>query len=160
VRKQVFVVDPEQPVYGIDSMDQIVAESLMGRRASTFLLAIFAALATLLTCVGTYGVISYSVSQRTHEFGIRMALGAEPRHVLGMVMGQGAKVALAGVAIGLAGAVGLTRLMASLLFGVTATDPVTYAAVAILLAAVAVAASFLPVRRALRVDATTALRHE
>lgn len=160
IRKEVYDIDPEQPVYGVETMDQIVSGTLTGRRASTFLLAIFAALATVLTCVGTYGVISYSVSQRTHEIGIRTTLGAEPSQVMGMMLWQGAKLALIGVGIGLAGAMVLTSLMRSLLFGVTATDPLTFVEVAILLALVAVGASLVPARKALDVSPTIALRNE
>jgi len=129
-------------------------------RSTSALFAVFAALALSLGAVGIYGVISYSVAQRTREIGIRMALGARRQEVLLLVVGQGAKLALAGVAIGIAGGLMLTRLMSKLLFGVQATDPLTYGAVAVLLMLVALAACFLPARRAMRVDPMVALRYE
>jgi ABC-type antimicrobial peptide transport system permease subunit len=124
------------------------------------LLGIFAALALVLSCVGIYGVVSYLVGQRTHEIGVRMALGAQREDVMRLVLGQGARMALIGVAVGLAAALGLTQLMASQLFGVTAHDPLTFVLVAILLTLVALLACYLPARRAMRVDPTVALRYE
>ena len=129
-------------------------------RSISGLFAVFGGLALLLGAVGIYGVISYSVAQRSREIGIRMALGARRQEVLLLVVGQGAKLALAGVAIGIAGGLMLTRLMSGLLYGVQATDPLTYGAVAILLMLVALAACFLPARRAMRVDPMVALRYE
>jgi predicted permease len=160
VRPAVKQTDPGEVIYGVQTMDDVVASSLAARRLSMILLAIFAALALALSCVGIYGVISYVVGQRTHEIGVRMALGAQSRDVMRMVVGEGAKMALVGVAAGLAGAFGLTELMANQLFGVTAHDPLTFAAVAILLTLVALAACYLPARRAVRVDPVVALRCE
>ncbi len=147
-------------MYNVRTMDGIVAGSLAARRFSLILLGIFAALALVMSCVGIYGVISYLVGQRTHEIGIRIALGAEPRDVLRMVLAEGAKMALVGVAIGLAAAFGLTRLMASMLFGVSAHDPLSFAGVAGLLILVALVACYIPARRATKVDPMMALRYE
>src|SRR5487761_1034487 len=160
VRRAVAEIDPREVVYGVETMDEVVSNSFSARRLSMILLSAFAALALALACVGIYGVISYLAGQRTHEIGIRMALGAQPRQVLRMILGQGLKLALLGVAIGIVAAFALTRLMASLLFGVSAYDPLTFAGVAILLLLVALAACYIPARRATRVDPMVALRHE
>ncbi len=141
-------------------MDSIISDSLASQRFSMAVLGIFALLALALASVGIYGVISYLVGQRTQEIGIRVALGANRSDVLRMVLGDGMKMTLIGVVIGLAAAAGLTRLMASLLFGVSATDPLTFTAVAILLSIVALAACYIPARRAMRVDPMVALRYE
>jgi len=141
-------------------MDEVISGSLAARRFSMILLGVFSALALVMSCVGIYGVISYLASQRTHEIGIRMALGAERGDVLRMVLGEGAVMALVGVAIGLVAAFGLTRLMASMLFGVSAHDPLSFAGVAGLLILVALAACYIPARRATKVDPIVALRYE
>jgi putative ABC transport system permease protein len=148
------------PVSQIQSLQGWVSEAAAGPRSTASLFAVFAALALALGAVGIYGVISYSVAQRTREIGIRMALGARQQEVLLLIVGQCARLAFLGVAIGLAGALLLTRLMSSLLYGVGAADPATYASVAILLVVVALAASYLPARRAMRMDPAIALRHE
>jgi len=160
IRPAVKQTDPGEVIYGVQTMDDVLAGSLAARRLSMILLGIFAALALALSCVGIYGVISYVVGQRTHEIGVRMALGAQSGDVMRMVVGEGAKMALMGVAAGLAGAFGLTELMANQLFGVTAHDPLTFGAVAILLTLVALVACYLPARRAVRVDPVVALRCE
>jgi putative ABC transport system permease protein len=160
VRSQVWAVDPDQPITDLLTMEQVVSESVAAPRFRTLLLGIFAVLGLVLTILGTYGVISYSVSQRTHEIGIRIALGAHPHDILALVIGQGIKLALTGVAIGVGAALVLTHWMASLLYGISATDPLTFAAVAILLTVVALAACYIPARRAMRVDPMIALRYE
>ncbi|HWZ54080.1 MAG TPA: ABC transporter permease [Candidatus Acidoferrales bacterium] len=160
VRRDANAIDKDLPVTDIAAMPDVVNASVAQPRFQTVLLGLFGALALILAAVGIYGVISFSVAQRTHEMGIRMSLGAQPAQVLRLVMGQGARMALVGIALGAAAALGLTRLMRSLLFGVSAADPLTFAAVAILLVAVALAACYVPARRAMRVDPMTALRHE
>jgi predicted permease len=160
VRRAVEEVDPREVVYNVETMDDVVSQSFAARRLSMILLGAFAALALGLACVGIYGVISYLVGQRTHEIGLRMALGAQRSDVLRLIIGHGAKMALVGVAVGVAAALALTRLMANQLFGVSARDPLTFAGVATLLIIVAVAACYIPARRAMRVDPMTALRCE
>jgi predicted permease len=150
----------QQVIFGVQTMDSIISGSLASRRFSMILLAVFAVLALLLASVGIYGVISYVVGQRANEIGIRMALGAQRRDILRLILGGGGKLAGFGVAVGLAAALGLTRLMASLLYGVRATDPLTFIGVAILLTLVALAACYIPARRAARVDPMVALRYE
>jgi putative ABC transport system permease protein len=160
VREQVLAIDPDQPVYNINTMDQLRSDSIAPDRLNLMLLASFAAVALILAGVGIYGVTAYSVTQRTHEIGIRMALGARQSDVLGMVMRQGMKLAIIGLAIGLAGAWLATRAMTSLLFGVSATDPLTFAVISAVLFGVALGACFVPARRATRVDPMIALRYE
>jgi putative ABC transport system permease protein len=160
VRQQVKAIDPDQPIYSIRTMDEIRAESVAPERLNLTLLSIFAGIALVLAVVGIYGVMSYSVTQRTHEIGIRMAIGAQPRDVFRMVIGQGMMLALIGVVIGLVGAFALTRLMTTMLFGVAPTDPATFAAIAVLLTAVALVACYIPGRRATRVDPVVSLRYE
>ncbi len=160
VRAQVIGGNRDQPVYNVRSMDQIVAETLAERRFAMLLLGTFAAIALLLAAIGVYGVISYAVNQRTREIGIRMALGARPGDVLKLVVGRGAMLALAGVAAGIAVSALVTRSMSKLLFGVSPTDPLAFAAVAVILSGVAILASYLPAQRAAKVDPLTALRYE
>src|SRR5690348_2047881 len=160
IRMAVEQINSQQVMYGAHTMDETIADSLASRRFAMILLGIFAMVALVLSCVGIYGVISYLVGQRTHEIGIRIALGAQRRDVLAMILGQGARMALIGVAIGIVAALGLTRLVADQLFGVTAHDPITFAGVAIILMLVALAACYIPARRAMRVDPIVALRYE
>jgi predicted permease len=160
VRRAVERIDPGEVIYNVQTMEEVVANSFAARRLSMMLLGVFAAFALVLACVGIYGVISYLVGQRNHEIGVRMALGAERSDVLRQVIGHGARMALIGVAIGIGAALGLTRLMANQLFGVSAHDPLTFAGVGMLLTIVVVAACYIPARRAMRVDPMVALRHE
>ena len=158
--KQVAAMDQDIPVFSVKTMEEYLSASVAAPRFSTTLLSIFAGVALVLTIVGLYGVMSYSVAQRTNEIGIRLALGAQSRDVLLMVVKQGSTLILSGVVIGLAGAYGLTRLIESLLFGVKAKDPFTFAAVAVLLAVVALMACYVPAWRATKVDPMEALRCE
>jgi len=160
IRHSVQQVNSEQVVAGAQTMDEIISSSIASRRFSMILLGSFAGLALLLSSLGIYGVVSYLVGQQTREFGIRIALGAQQGDVMRLVLGDGAKMALLGVGLGLAAAFGLTRLMANMLFGVSALDPLTFACVAILLTAVALVACYIPARRATRVDPMVALRYE
>jgi putative ABC transport system permease protein len=160
VRKEVLQIDPNQPVADVKTMQAWLDSAVAGARYRTALLGLFALVALALASTGIYGVMSYSVSQRTHEVGVRMALGAQRLDVLRLVVRQGMTLVFVGVAIGLAGAFALTRLMDSLLFGVTAKDPLTFVAVAALLTLVAFVACYLPARRATKVDPLVALRYE
>jgi len=160
VRSQVQALDPNQPVFNVSTMEQTLDQSLITQRLSMMLLAFMASLALILAAVGIYGVMSYAVTQRTHEIGIRMAIGAQRRDVFKMVIGRGMLLALIGVAVGLVGAFALTRLMATMLYGVEPTDPATFVSIGILLTAVALIACYVPGRRATKVDPLVALRYE
>jgi putative ABC transport system permease protein len=160
VKERIASIDPQLPATSLRLMNEVMAESLAAQRFNMLLLGLFALVALLLAVVGVYGVISYSVSQRIHELGIRMALGAQTGDVLALILRQGLQLALAGVGLGLLAAAGLTRVLESLLFGVSATDPLTFAGIALLLAGVALLACFFPARRAAKTDPMVALRYE
>jgi putative ABC transport system permease protein len=160
VRNEILAADKDQAVYNITTMEQLLADSISLRRFSMLLLIVFAAMALMIAAVGIYGVISYSVTQRTHEIGVRMALGAGRREILRLVVGQAMGMTLAGVAAGMAAAFGLTRVMESLLFQVSATDPSTFIIIPVILTGVALGACSVPARRATKVDPMVALRYE
>ncbi|HLL72613.1 MAG TPA: FtsX-like permease family protein, partial [Pyrinomonadaceae bacterium] len=160
LKARLWEVNRTQPIYAVATGEALISDSLKARRFSLLLLGSFAVLALVLAVVGIYGVMSFATRQRTREIGIRMALGATPRQVIGLVMRQGIRLALVGIALGLATAFALTRVMSSLLFGVSATDPFTYASLSLLLGGVALAACYLPARRATKVDPLIALRYE
>jgi putative ABC transport system permease protein len=160
VRNAVKAIDPDQPIYSPRTMNEIRAESVAGERLNLTLFSLFAGIALVLAIVGIYGVMSYSVTQRTHEIGIRMAIGARPRDIFKMILGHGMKLALIGVGIGLVAAFLLTRLMATMLFGVRPTDATTFAGISVLLITVALVACYLPGRRATKVEPTISLRYE
>jgi ABC-type antimicrobial peptide transport system permease subunit len=160
IRKEILKLDFDQPISNVRTLEQIVGNAAGQRRLMFVLLSLFAGAALLLAAIGLYGVMAYSVSQRTREIGIRMALGAQRGDVLLQVMRQGLKLAVLGVAIGLVGAFALTHVLAHLLFGVTPRDPFTFAGVALLLVSVAMIACWLPARRAMRINPMEALRCE
>jgi putative ABC transport system permease protein len=160
IRQTVRSIDKDLPVTDVESFPEAVGASVAQERFRTLLMSSFSAIALILSAVGIFGVISYSASQRTHEIGIRIALGAQQFNVLRLILGQGTKLALLGLVIGAAAALPLTHLMAGLLYGISATDPLTFGAVGIVLLGVAVTACYIPARRAMRVDPMVALRHE
>jgi putative ABC transport system permease protein len=160
VREEVMAVDAEQPVFAVSTMEQRIADSMSGTRFNATLLGFFGFAALVLASVGVYGVITYFVAQRTHEIGIRVALGARPRDVVGMVMRQGIATTAAGLTLGLVGAAGAARYLGSLLYEVRPNDPVTMGCVAMLLGGAALGACYVPARRATGVDPMVALRHE
>jgi len=160
LREQVQAVNPELPVFGAQTLDEALAGTLAARRFSMEIVGLFALTALLLAGMGIYGVISYIVSERTHEIGIRLALGAQRHRILQMILSEGLGLAIAGAAIGLVGAVIVAHLMAGVLYGVRPTDPATFVSVALLLIAVALLACYIPARRAIRVDPLVALRYE
>jgi putative ABC transport system permease protein len=160
VRHALSAIDPDQPVSDVRTMNQVMADTVGRARFNTLLLGLFAGLATLLATVGIFGVMNYSVTLRTREIGLRMALGAKPARVMMLILRQGLLLTLIGIGVGLAGALALTRLMSGLLFGVGATDPATFAAIVLLLAVVSLIACYIPARRATRIDPLIALRYE
>jgi putative ABC transport system permease protein len=160
VRRTVWEIDKDQPVSDISSMEEVVSQSVARQRFSMLLLGVFAGLALLLAAVGIYGVMSYSVAQRTREIGIRIALGAQRSDVLKMTVGEGLRLVSTGVVIGLGTALILTRVMSSLLFGVSTNDPITFITISLILVSVAVLASYVPALRATRVDPMFALRYQ
>jgi putative ABC transport system permease protein len=160
LRAAVRELDRELPVSEVTALSESIARSTSARRFSVAVLSAFAGLALLLAAVGIYGVVAHSVTRRTHEIGVRMSLGADPRKIAGMVLGRTLILGGAGVAIGAGGGLALTRLLRSMLYGVSATDPLVFAAASALLLAVASLAAYVPARRAARVDPLVALRHE
>jgi putative ABC transport system permease protein len=160
IRQAILGVDPDQPVSLVKTMDQVMEESMAGRQFDAFFLSVFAGVALLLAAIGVYGVLSYGVRQRTHEIGVRMALGAQSRDVLRLVLGEGMALTAVGVALGIGGSLYLTRFLSTLLYGIETTDVTTYVTVALLLCGVVLLACYLPARRAMRVDPLVALRYE
>jgi len=160
LRDSIWKTSPDQPFYSVTTMDQLVSNSLKARRFNLALLGAFAGLALILALTGVYGVMSFVTRQRTHEIGVRVALGAKTRDIAALVLKHGFILAIIGTLIGAIAAFALTRLMSALLFGVTATDPATFALVVVLLPAVALLACYLPARRAMKIDPLVALRYE
>jgi putative ABC transport system permease protein len=160
IRNQVMALDPEQPIFEVRSMQSLLDESVAQPRFNTLLLTLFASLALVLAAIGIYGVMSYSVTQRTHEIGVRMALGAQQNDVLRMIVINAMWLAVIGVVAGLVGSLIATRLLSGLLFEVNPTDPVTFLVITAILGLIALIAGFIPARRATRVDPIVALRYE
>jgi putative ABC transport system permease protein len=160
VRSKVQAVDPNQPVYDVATMEERFSQAVAPQRFNALVMAIFAAMAVILAGVGVYGVMAYSVTRRTHEIGVRMALGAQRQDVLKLVLRHGVLLVAFGIGLGVAGALALTRSLSSLLYGVKPTDPLTFVGVALVLISVALMASYIPARRATKVDPMVALRHE
>lgn len=160
VQREIRALDPNQPVSDVRTMNQVMSEAVSRSRFNTLLLGLFAGLATLLSAVGIFGVMNYSVSLRTRELGLRLAIGAQPRQVLLLVLKQGLMLTMLGVALGLVASFALTRLLSGLLFGVAAVDAATFATISLLLVVVSLLACYLPARRAMRIDPMMALRYE
>jgi putative ABC transport system permease protein len=160
LRREVQALDRDLPLFDVATLGDLLSRSVAGPRFNMLLLGAFGAMALVLAVIGVYGLLNFTVAGRTHEIGVRMALGASTRSVLGMVLGRGLGLIAAGLALGLAAAAALTRLMSRLLFGVSSTDPLTFAAVAAALLAAGLAASYIPARRATKVDPLVALRDE
>ena len=160
IRDRILSADPDQPIYNVRPLSTVLTSSVGPQRFNLLMMSAFAFLCLNLAAVGIYGIISYSVGQRIHEIGIRMALGARPTDVLKVSVGQGAFLTLLGLLIGIVGALALSRLLSGLLFGVQPNDPVTFAAVAVFLCLVALVATYLPARRAAKIDPVIALRHD
>jgi putative ABC transport system permease protein len=155
-----LAIDKNLAIFNVKTLERVVSDSIAQPRFNMVLLGIFAGLALILASVGIYGVMSYSVTQRTQELGVRIALGAQRRDIFSLVLKQGIILALIGVGIGLAAAIGLSKVVASVLYGISATDPVTFISVAVIMIAVAVVACFFPARKATKVDPLTAMRYE
>jgi putative ABC transport system permease protein len=160
VQGELLAIDRDQPAFDVRTMDRVVSESLAPQRVTMVMMGIFAVIALLLAAIGVYAVMSYAVTQRTHEIGVRLALGAQPGDILRMVVRQGMVLAGAGLGLGLVASYFLTQGMSKVLYGVSASDPVTFAGISALLAVVAFAANYLPARRATKVDPMQALRYE
>jgi putative ABC transport system permease protein len=160
IKKEVQAIDPHQPLANVHTLEEYLTDHSSARRFNLLLLAVFATVALLLGAIGIYGMMAYSIAERTQEIGIRMALGAQRPDILKLILGQGMKLVLAGIALGLSGALALMRLIESLLFGVSPTDPLTFAGAAIFLCVVAALACWIPARRATAVDPLIALRQE
>ena len=160
IQREIRALDPNQPLSDVRTMNQVMSEWVARSRFNTLLLGLFAGLATLLSAVGIFGVMNYSVALRTRELGLRLAVGAQPRQVLLLVLKQGLVLTIVGVGLGLLAAFGLTRLLSGLLFGVAAVDVMTFASISLLLLIVSLLACYLPARRAMRIDPLRALRYE